>query len=111
MKTKIIALAESELCDYRGALLKSGIFVCLKQFQAYGGENIGRNYRKCQFYQQRVFDRCLLILGKARCWAQKQLGGEGRFGNGGEHVLASGVANVKSEYTGIPKWFTRYMST
>ena len=92
-------------CVYIGALQKSGIVVCQKQFQAFVVGKLGRNYKKfqslsgpnrCAVSLQLFFDQYSLTAVVARCQAQ-QLGEGGRFGCDGEHDLANVVRSAKSE--------------
>ena len=98
------------LCVYIGALQKSGIVVCQKQFQAFVVGKLGRNYKKfqsmsgpnrCAVSLQLFFDQYSLTAVVARYQAQKQLGGRGRFVGDEEHGLANGVGSAKSENLNI----------
>ena len=95
------------LCVYIGALQKSGIVVCQKQFQAFVVGKLGRNYKKfqslsgpnrCAVSLQLSFDLYSSTAGKDRYQAQKLLIGAGLFRGGGECVLSSGAGSVESEY-------------
>ena len=98
------------LCVYIGALQKSGIVVCQKQFQAFVVGKLGRNYKKiqsmsgpnrCAVSLQLSFDLYSSTAGKDRFQAQKLvklLIGAGLFRGGGERVLSSGAGIVESEY-------------
>ena len=95
------------LCVYIGALQKSGIVVCQKQFQAFVVGKLGRNYKKfqsmsgpnrCAVSLQLFFDQYSLTAGDDWFQAQKLLSGAGQFRGSGECVLSSGAVSVKSEY-------------
>ena len=106
-KRYILVLMIVMLCVYIGALQKSGIVVCQKQFQAFVVGKLGRNYKKfqsmsgpnrCAVSLQLSFDLYSSTAGKDRYQAQKLLIGAGLFRGGGECVLSSGAGSVESEY-------------